>query len=71
MLTQAFSCHADWVMMMERLRVCSPSGSRSMLRALSLLLFSAMLWSGAAQSCEKHLNGHQTNSDTNAEAVNR
>ena len=42
-----------------------------MLRALSLALMSVMLWSTTALACEKHLNDHQTSSDTSAEAVNR
>ena len=56
---------------MEHPLVRPSLGSGSMLRALSLALMTLLLWSGASQACEKHLNGHQSSSDTNAEAVNR
>lgn len=33
------------------------------------LMASIFLFAGGAQACEKHLHGHQTNSNTAAEAV--
>ncbi|MEB3362643.1 MAG: hypothetical protein VKI42_11035 [Synechococcaceae cyanobacterium] len=42
-----------------------------MLRTLSLALLSLMVWSATAQACEKHLDGHQSSSDTSSEAQNR
>ncbi len=40
------------------------------LLSLTLALL-AMLQTGAAFACEKHLHGHQNNSDTNSEASQR
>lgn len=40
------------------------------LLSLTLALM-ALLQVGSALACEKHLNGHQTNSDTNSEASQR
>jgi hypothetical protein len=37
----------------------------------ALLLVTVLLGAGAAMACEKHLNGHQTGSDTNAEALQK
>ena len=43
-----------------------------MTRLLTLALLVADLFVGAgALACEKHLNGHQNGSDTNAEAYQR
>ena len=33
------------------------------------LMASVLLFAGGAQACEKHLNGHQTSSNTAAEAL--
>jgi hypothetical protein len=38
---------------------------------LSLLLAAATLVPAASQACEKHLNGHQSGSDTESEGVGR
>ncbi|MEB3242820.1 MAG: hypothetical protein VKO44_04215 [Cyanobacteriota bacterium] len=35
------------------------------------LLAAALLAGGQAMACEKHVNGHQTGSDTNSEASNK
>ena len=43
-----------------------------MKRLLPLFLgLTALLCATGAQACEKHLNGHQTSSDTNQEAVSQ
>ena len=53
------------------LRCRSTRGTGTMLRTLSLALLSLMVWSATAQACEKHLDGHQSSSDTSSEAQNR
>jgi hypothetical protein len=41
-------------------------------RLLSIALVAAVMGLGsAAMACEKHLHGHQSNSDTNAEGVRK